>query len=398
MLITPDGFTAEEKLILACIRRDAEGEGEMRTLLAGHLNWDAVYEAGLRHAVLPLLYRGILVANQDLLPEGAGKIRDTYLANARRNLRLAKTALQVSELFQQQGIQSLLIKGPATAVLAYGDLSLRSFVDLDFLIHPQDFYLAHQMLLSQGWQPSLSLNEKEIKWLLWGDKDLSYHRQSVNLELHWNIAEKGVAYPVRESDLWDNIQCFSLLDREVHTLSPENFLLYLALHGTKHQWRPLKFIADFAAYVHSCPDLDWAGIQESCARFGLHRCTSLGFHLAQQYCGLRLPVELQRIFRSDAHITRLGGSVAHNFIPSTERAAAGTIFYLQARERIQDRLYYVLDQALVPKQADWMAISVPEVFYPLYYFLRPLRLIYKFGIMPVKDLIKSKLKTILALF
>jgi hypothetical protein len=163
----------------------------MRTLLAGHLNWDAVYEAGLRHAVLPLLYRGILVANQDLLPEGAGKIRDTYLANARRNLRLAKTALQVSELFQQQGIQSLLIKGPATAVLAYGDLSLRSFVDLDFLIHPQDFYLAHQMLLSQGWQPSLSLNEKEIKWLLWGDKDLSYHRQSVNLELHWNIAEKG---------------------------------------------------------------------------------------------------------------------------------------------------------------------------------------------------------------
>jgi hypothetical protein len=96
--------------------------------------------------------------------------------------------------------------------------------------------------------------------------------------------------------------------------------------------------------------------------------------------------------------SRLAGSVAHNFIPSTERAAAGTIFYLQARERIQDRLYYVLDQALVPKQADWMAISVPEVFYPLYYFLRPLRLIYKFGIMPVKDLIKSKLKTILALF
>jgi hypothetical protein len=398
MVTVPGNLAAEEKLVLACIRMDAEGEGEMRTLLAGHLNWEAVYEAGLRHAVLPLLYRGILAANQDLLPEGAGKIRDTYLANAHRNLRLAKTALQVSELFQQQGIHSLLIKGPATAVLAYGDLSLRSFVDLDFLIHPQDFILSHQALVDHGWQPSLSLNEKEKKWLLWGDKDLSYHRQSMNLELHWNIAEKGVAYPIQGCDLWGSVQSFQLLDRELHTLSPENFLLFLALHGTKHRWRPLKFIADFAAYVRSCPDLDWAGIQQSCARFGLHRCTSLGFHLAQQYCGTGLSGELQQIFRSDARIFRLAESVAHNFIPSADQAAAGTLFYLQARERIRDRAYYVLDQALVPKQADWMAISVPEIFYPLYYFLRPLRLIYKLGIMPVKDLIQSKLKTILALF
>ena len=179
----PDGLSPAEKLVLACIRMDAEGEGEISALLAGHLNWDAVYEAGLRHAVLPLLYQGLQKANQGLLPEGAGVIRDAYRSNAHRNLRLAKTALQLSELLHQQGVESLLIKGPATAVLAYGDLSLRSFVDLDLLIRPRDFFLSHQALLDNGWQPSLTLQQKELKWLLKSSRPLRRRQPSVYLQL-----------------------------------------------------------------------------------------------------------------------------------------------------------------------------------------------------------------------
>jgi hypothetical protein len=394
----PDSLIAEEKLVLACVRMDAEGEREMRTLLAGHLNWEAVYQAGLRHALLPLLYRAILDANQGLLPEGAGLIRDAYRSNAHRNLRLAKTALQLSELLYQQGVESLLIKGPATAVLAYGDLSLRSFVDLDLLIRPRDFFLAHQALLDHGWQPALSLQRKQLRWLLRGDKDLSYHQKGLNLELHWNIAEKGIAYPLRENDLWEDIQGFPLLDRQVRTLSRENFLLLLALHGAKHHWRPLKFIVDFAACLRSLPDMDWEYLALKSQHFGLRRCLTLGMFLAQQYCGVSLPSAAQAVFQAEPQVARLAGRVQAHLFSAAERVAAQPIFYLQTRERAQDKLYYILDQALVPKQDDWLAVSLPAPLYPFYYFLRPLRLIYKFGRMLLKDLFWSQLKAKLPLF
>jgi hypothetical protein len=388
----PDGLSPAEKFVLACVRMDAEGEGEISALLAGHLNWDAVYEAGLRHAVLPLLYQGLQKANQGLLPEGAGVIRDAYRSNAHRNLHLAKTALQLSELLHQQGVESLLIKGPATAVLAYADLSLRSFVDLDLLIRPRDFFLSHQALLDHGWQPALSLQEKELRWLLRGDKDLSYHQKGLNLELHWNIAEKGIAYPLRESDLWEDLQSFPLLDRQVRTLSRENFLLFLALHGAKHHWRPLKFIVDFAACLRSFPDIDWEYLDLKSKHFGLRRCLTLGMFLAQQYCGGSLPSDLQAVFQAHPPVPRLAGRVQAHLFSAGERVAAQTIFYLQTRERAQDKLYYILDQALVPKRDDWLAVSLPAPLYPFYYLLRPLRLIHKFGRMLLKDLSLSQLK------
>jgi hypothetical protein len=41
-------------------------------------------------------------------------------------------------------------KGPALAVQAYGDLSLRQYDDLDLLIHEADVPRAYQLLIANG--------------------------------------------------------------------------------------------------------------------------------------------------------------------------------------------------------------------------------------------------------
>ena len=54
-------------------------------------------------------------------------------------------------------------------------------------------------------------------------------------------------------------------------------------------------------------------------------------------------------------------------------------YFLQARERLTDRLYYLIDQAFVPKQADWLTVKLPKILHPAYFVLRPIRLFKKFS-------------------
>jgi hypothetical protein len=389
-------FSPEVQLIRACVRLDALGEEQTRALLNGPLDWDVVYKTSLEYAVLPLLYKGIQAGIQGPLPEEIGKIRAGFIANAHRNIRLTKTAIQVFDLLKQHGIESLVLKGPATAVLFYGDLSLRSFADLDFLIHPKDFSHAHQVLINSGWQPSLSIGEKEKKWLLRGDKDLAYSLDGVNLELHWNITEKGISYPFPEVDLWLNPHSLQILDRQVQTLSPENTLIFLALHGAKHQWRPVKLIVDFAACLRSFPDLDWHLIDEKSRQYGLRRCMGLGISLADSQVGISVPAPVAHALQKDPHVSRLADIVQEQLISPDQANPTWIAFYLQVRERARDRAYFVMDQLLFPKQVDWLSLPLPGFLYPLYFLLRPCRLFYKLGFLPLRDYLLCKLRRVIA--
>ena len=54
-------------------------------------------------------------------------------------------------------------------------------------------------------------------------------------------------------------------------------------------------------------------------------------------------------------------------------------FHYRMRERRRDRLGYALLKMVEPNAADWMERPLPEKLFPLYYVLRPLRLLRKFG-------------------
>ena len=166
-------------------------------------------------------------------------------------------------------------------------------------------------------------------------------------------------------------------------LSTPNLLLMLCLHGTKHLWSKLSWIADLAQFTTTYPDLDWPALLEGVARLGFSRVVALGLHLAQQFSGARLPQQLASQIQDDPRIPQLAQQAFHNLLAETPASEQDQVdYYLRARERLQDRAYFILDQAFIPKQVDWTTISLPAALYPLYYLLRPLRLFHKIVIFP----------------
>ena len=71
--------------------------------------------------------------------------------------------------FERRQLRAVPYKGPVLAQSAYGDLGLRSFSDLDFLISPADFERAKQALAEIGYRPSTELTPAvERFWLRTG--------------------------------------------------------------------------------------------------------------------------------------------------------------------------------------------------------------------------------------
>ncbi|MEO7509414.1 MAG: hypothetical protein ABIZ95_19365, partial [Pyrinomonadaceae bacterium] len=54
-----------------------------------------------------------------------------------------------------------------------------------------------------------------------------------------------------------------------------------------------------------------------------------------------------------------------------------TKFRLRARERRRDRWQYLLLRSVTPTHQDLASVRLPRLLHPLYYFVRPIRLIGK---------------------
>jgi hypothetical protein len=375
----------EIELLLALVRLDPGPGDRLSHLLRQDLDWVSFQELAIAHGVLPHVYHGLGAYSHAIAPQHFSQLRHIYLLNARRNLSLAGSLIRILEGFSSQGIPAICLKGPALALLAYGDLSRRHFVDLDILIRPEDFQRALPRLADLGWRDASPGKPRSKTWLLRSEKDLAFTSGADRLDLHWNIAEPGMVHAIPLRDWWQNLQTVPLLDRQVHTLSFQNTLLFLCLHGAKHSWRELKTILDLAYFISANPARDWPAALERVRAAGLSRALSVGQTLSQRFCGLDLPDSLQDAIPSDRKTQQLAAQVAAGLRSGgpSPSMVADSLFYLRSRERLRDRLYYIYDQALLPKQADWLAFSLPKSLYPLYYLLRPLRLAYKFLLRPL---------------
>src|SRR5438876_1110475 len=136
-----NGGTRERELLLCSARvsMDALSAERFRTLCRQDLDWDYILRLTEAHGMIPLVYRYMRALAAEAAPKAViDQLRQRYHANALRNLSLAGEMIQLLELFQTHGITAIPFKGPTLAALAYGDLALRQFNDLDFLVNSRD--------------------------------------------------------------------------------------------------------------------------------------------------------------------------------------------------------------------------------------------------------------------
>jgi hypothetical protein len=372
----------EHKLVFAAVSLDRSKDYRIYEILKGTLNWSLVLQIATQNGVFPLVYQRLLALAEKQIPmEEISRWKALFQVNTQNNLRLTWKLVECVKLLLSGGITCVVLKGPIYALQAYGNIALRNFSDLDILIHPIDFSNANDILEKSGYVPTIELDPRQKKYLFRTNNNCSYTLQGDIVELHWDIAPPGSILLFTPDQLWTNIISINILDQDINTLSLEDTILYICLHGAKHGWNQLKWIVDLANVSRSISEDAWYPLLDHAKQKGLFRQVCLGLLLAIDLVNADVPSEIRDQLNSNLVAQALVAQVKENlFKLSNARSPVDNYnFYMRSLERLQDRLYYLLGLIFKPEEADWLIISLPEKMYFGYYFFRPLRLLYKYG-------------------
>jgi len=385
----------EVELLLCCVGTsiDTARAERIRRLLRTDLDWEYLLQAAGRHGVMPLLSRSLRTISSDDVPRAIWEsLQHQFQINAARNLSLTDELLKLLKLLEAQAIPALPYKGPLLTFSIYGNLALRDFADLDILVHERDYPLAQRLLSRSGYRPM-----NTFEW------ESTYIDSSgrVTVDLHQRMTPREFPSPPQFEHLWERRRHTVLLGTRVPTLSQEDTLLMLAIQLTKDagtQYLQLARICDIAQFLRAHPDLQLIGILRQSKELGCERMVLFSLSLAHNLLGAPLPQEIVDEVRSQPVITQLV-KFARQLIDDRDQTARDRRsidqFRWLVRERLRDKLhpYYMryVHGTFVPCSLDRQLLPLPQRLAFLYYGIRPIRLVCKYGLLLLRGHLGTKM-------
>jgi len=374
-------------LLLACARRQIsqQGEDEIKALVRAGIAWKPLLLSARRHGVMPLVYWHLHSTCPQAVPLAIlNELHGYFLANSKRNLLLLREMARLLGLLEANVIPVIAFKGPLLGAVAYGNVSLRSSADVDILVRKQDFLRLKKLLLAEGYLPSPSVSRIPERALLDYAPECQFIRSPTGIELdvHWHMLPRMISYALDSEQLWQRVEYLPLAGMHVPTIPPEDMLLVLSVHGSKHLWERLGWICDIGGLIGVHRLVNWTRVLEQAGTQGSSRMLFLGLTLARDLVGAELPTEVSVRMQTDPEVDALACQVrewlandAISHFGLRERMA----FHLRVTERVADKLRYFSRLAMVPTVRDlqlWTSSQTPGFFY---YLIRPFRLLAKYG-------------------
>lgn len=374
----------EVKLLLACSRPQVDSDNAKRicALLKEEMDWAWIIKAARAHGVMPLLYRHLKAACPGAVPpEIYLDLKKVYLLNARRNLILARELIGIVKDLREHGIEAVPFKGPVLSMMACGDITCRSFSDLDIMVSKDDVLLAKDVFLSRGYRPQVAFTAKQEKTILKNVCEYNFVRghPSIVVEVHWRFHTDYYYVPPIEG-IWSRLVSINLEGVPIPSFSANDLVLVLSSHAAKHDWSTLKFISDFAGLI-SGSQIDWNWVAECAEKAGLLRIVHINLILAKDLLDAQIPLRMMDGVDRDGSAREIAGVVSERLF-SEKGNGGGSIdkylFWARTRERMWDRLRYLFFVGFKPTQVDYSEFPMPDFLHPFYVIVRPVRLLYKY--------------------
>ena len=341
------------------------------------IDWRELMRLSSDHAVTPMVYRAL--ASVSIPTDAARSLRAAFEQNTRWNLALSAELCRLAELFKEQEIAFVPLKGPALGEQLYGDLAMRCSGDLDWLVHPRDVLRVRDVLLAKGYRVNSSLHWPcDSALLRCREAELSLvDEHSLSIDLHWQILPSYFASAFDHEEVWQALVPTEFCGRNIHVLCPEHLIHLLCAHGAKHGFERLGWICDVASCVVAFPNLRWPEVLAAVTRAGTMRELLLGLKIAEDLFGVPLPATLP----DDPAVAKLVNVVKNRVlagapipIPESELIP----FCMGLFESWRHRIRYLLGH-FSPSEAEYRVLQLPPALYFFYYFLRPIRLIARYA-------------------
>jgi len=302
------------ELLLACARAHPgpEDERAIRQLLDDGVDWTLFTRKAMDHGLAGLAGHTLSRLAPDAMPDDIRSAFQTYIAQTRkRNQLLLDELANLIALLAKGGVETIPFKGPVLTKQAFGDLGLRGFRDLDFLIRDRDMPQAIKILCDLGYERAgkLTPNQFDLVHRLQG-QEIMFKRDVAAIEPHMRLTSMKMALDIDYGGLWRRARPEDIFGRTMLTFAPEDTLLILAIHGGKELWWDIKWACDIADFIVSHPALDWDEIVRRAEAQGCRRMLLVATSLARQYLGAKVPDALAAAEKNDPVVAQIVGRIA----------------------------------------------------------------------------------------
>ena len=331
------------------------------------LDWDYLLAAAKFHGLIPVSAPKLLRQLTSVPERVRFELQQTSRHALEGTLALSGELVRVLRNLNAAHVECIPFKGPALAAELWGNFTLRQSMDIDLLVRRAQVGQAVEVLRSCGYTP-----ESDWKRLFPRAVELQLKKTGMPpLELQWGIAPKCFAVDLEMDACWQRAQRSEFGGQPTLAFAPEDLMLILCIHGWKHSWNRLLWIADVARLLRKSTALDWTTLTARAKASGTEGILLLGALLAQKLFGMTLSNEIADRALSASQITNLADESISYMQDLTQPTYTGWHRYmLVARERRIDRIRHVSRFLLTPGVGDWDAVRLPKFVTPLYRLVR----------------------------
>jgi len=227
----------EDELLLCCARTDVNPEirDKILSLIENDLDWEYLIGMASRHRLMPLLYHNLNSICPEMVPEDVlGELKDNFNANVRKNLMMTGELIKVLNLLESDGITAIPYKGPVLALMAYGNIGLREFGDIDILINKSDALTARNIMVSQQYELDSFIDvEHSIYMKLDSEYRFLNKNNGAKIEINWSFEGLFFSFGNNPEFLFNDLERYNVNSLNFNTFSSVNLLIMLCIHCAK---------------------------------------------------------------------------------------------------------------------------------------------------------------------
>jgi hypothetical protein len=373
----------ENEFLLSCFRSAFRGDEAVP--LPDHVDWNRFVSLCGWHNAAPLVSRVLPAFLCGSVPPAAmNRVRSLHHGNTARSLFLAAELSRILQAFESRGIPAYPFKGPALSVMLCGDPACRQSKDLDILVPKEGVRKAIDCLDSLGYGARASLAGHRLAAHRRTEYELPFFRRdgTLQVELQWAVVPGYFGFDLGRLGIWSRMEKRTWGSMDFPVLPPEETLLLLCVHGAKHLWCKLGWIADVAGLLASPTPPDLTRSFELAGRCSVTRLLCLGLLLAKRLAGASLPENVSARIDRDLMV----GSLARKALEVVAKTPvnpdvdpARYLFYLKAKDCRLDQLRFAGRLIATLAAGEWNPSVLPDVLSPFYYLFRPLHMAGRHG-------------------
>ena len=362
------------------------GHDDLATALASCVSSERLCDKAVQQGMLGHLHR--LVAGEEELdtdPILVQRVTERQSVLASRNLRQTAHLVRVLEELETVGVTAMPYKGPVWAETLYGDIALRTWIDLDVIVTRDQLGRAREVLLGIGYVDADRFNTAFLRRRRgsWGELEFHSPAQGSYVELHWEVSVSIGSRPLRAEELLARSGTVSLLKRTFRAPSWTDAILIDCIHGAKHEWDRVEQMLGLGLRIEETAGADWPLVVAAAKEAGCMRRVCAGVAHICRVFDLTTPPEILDGIAGDsvarAYVRFLETDSSSGPSKVAGRDLAGLVTRFATEDSLLASMRHALIRLFYPGREDWEAFALPSSLRWLYYILRPGRLALKWS-------------------